>query len=79
MTTVARSDVIIAATAGLAIGLSINFIFRRRRASASEEELVAFSEFMFQDHVDTLNKHCPEPFQTSKDVLALLRTTPGQL
>ena len=45
----------------------------------SEEELVAFSEFMFQDHVDTLNKHCPEPFQTSKDVLALLRTTPGQL
>ena len=41
MTTVARSDVIIAATAGLAIGLSINFIFRRRRASASEEELVA--------------------------------------
>lgn len=42
-------------------------------------ELTMFAKYMFGDHVDTLNRLCPEDFYSTEDVLALLQTEPELL
>ena len=42
-------------------------------------ELTTFAKYMFGDHVDTLNRLCPEEFYSTEDVLALLQTEPELL
>jgi alcohol dehydrogenase class IV len=45
----------------------------------SPEDLAAFSDFMFEEHAETLNKHCPEPFRNAEDVLKVMLTSPRDL
>ena len=47
--------------------------------TVSPLDLKAFSRSLFDDHVDTLNKHCPEPFWNTEEILSLLQTDPGDL